>query len=210
MNIVDKRGKLASINRNNNSVLELGCGNLKRLPDSIGIDSLDYDCVDIVGDVYDILSKIPDNSIQAIYSCHFVEHVVDFSTLIGEIARVLTVGGKLEIVAPHFSNPYYYSDHTHKNYFGLYTFSYFSKDLVLRRKVPNYQREPEFILEKVSLVFKSSPPFYIRHALKFIIGSFFNLNTYMKEFYEEFFCYIFPCYEIKYALTKIDKNAHNR
>jgi hypothetical protein len=28
----------------------------------------------------------------------------------------------------------------------------------------------------------------------------FNLNTYMKEFYEENFCYWIPCYEIQYEL----------
>ena len=203
MSILDKRNVLSKIGQIDKLVLELGCGNKKRLDNSVGIDALDYDCVDIVGDVYEILQKIPDNCVSAIYSRHFVEHVIDFKILMSELARVLVPGGTVEIIAPHFSNPYYYSDHTHKHYFGLYTLSYFCKDTVLRRKVPNYKIEPEFKLISVDLGFKSSPPFYVRHALKLTLGNLFNLTTYMKEFYEENLCYLFPCYEINYRLIKI-------
>ena len=42
-----------------------------------------------------------------------------------EITRVLKKNGKANIFVPHFSNPYYYSDYTHKRFLGLYTFYYF-------------------------------------------------------------------------------------
>ncbi len=199
MAVLDKRNLLHSLI---GAKLELGCGSCKRLGDAIGIDAINYDCVDIVGDVYEVLNQIPSNSILSVHSYHFFEHVRDVSLLMDEIARILLPNGFLEIVVPHFSNPYYYSDYTHKNSFGLYSFSYFSDDSILRRKVPHYKPWVSFELREVDLVFKSTRPFYGRHGLKRLIQKVFNLARYTKEFYEENCCYFFPCYEIRFALRK--------
>jgi hypothetical protein len=199
MAVLDKRNLLSNLR---GAPLELGCGSSKRLVDSIGIDKIDYDCVDVVGDVYEVLDQIPSQSTPAIHSYHFFEHVRDVALLIDKIARVLMTNGMLEVVVPHFSNPYYYSDYTHRNFFGLYSFSYLSEDAILRRKVPHYTSSLWFELEEVHLVFKSSPPFYGRHVLKQAFQVLFNVNSYMKEFYEENCCYLFPCYEIRYSLRR--------
>jgi len=126
------------------------------------------------------------------------------SKLLAELSRVVRVGGVVEFVAPHFSNPYFYSDPTHRSFFGLYTFSYFSINSPLLRKVPTYQEQLWFQLDQVDLIFKSSPPFYFRHAFKKVIGSLFNSCRYMRELYEENFCYFFPCFEVRYKLRRID------
>jgi len=75
---------------------------------------------------------------------------------------------------------------------------------LLRRKVPTYQGKLWFQLDQVDLRFKSSRPFFIRYAFKRLIGLIFNSCGYMKEIYEENFCYLFPCYEIRYKLSRID------
>ena len=110
--------------------------------------------------------------------------------------------GKLELVVPHFSNPFFYSDPTHRRFFGLYTFSYIAKDNIFTRKVPQYGWDSMFILEDVDLHFKSSRPFYGRHGIKKLLGMVFNSCTYLKEFYEENLCYVFPCYEVRYVIRR--------
>jgi len=204
MGIIDKHNLLSDLASRQYVGLELGCGNRKRNPDFIGTDLLDYECVDIVGDVYEVLRALPEGGVDEVFSSHFVEHVPDVPLLLAELSRVLKKDGKLVIIVPHFSNPYHYSDLTHKAFFGLYSMSYFSKDPHLSRKVPTYQRELNFLIEDIRLGFKSSPPFYFRHALKKIVGVFVNLNFYTKELYEEMFCYLFPCYEIRYELRRVD------
>ncbi len=199
MSILDKKNLLPGLE---DGILELGCGSRKRLSHSIGIDIIDYDCVDIVGDIYEVLREVKNQSIIQVHSHHFFEHVHDVGLLMTEIARVLRPGGIVQISVPHFSNPYYYSDFTHRSFFGLYSFSYFAKDPLFRRKVPNYSRQDLFSLEEARLVFKSSPPFYFRHGVKRILQAIFNLNRYTKEFYEENCCYIFPCYEICFRLRR--------
>ncbi len=206
MNVLDKRQILPSVSAGEKSelVLELGCGDAKRVPEAIGIDSQNHDCVDIVGDVFDVLRLVPSESVDVIYSFHFFEHIPDLEGLLDEVARVLKKGGKCEIVVPHFSSPYFYSDYTHRTFFGLYSMSYFALDLLLSRKVPTYGKVISYELVDVNLLFKSPKPFYFRYGFKRFIGALFNLNGYMKELYEENFCYLFPCYEIGYSLKKLN------
>ena len=115
----------------------------------------------------------------------------------------LNQGGLVEFVAPHFSNPYFYSDPTHRSFFGLYTFCYYTGGSPFRREVPTYGYKPEFRIEKVDLVFKSTRPFVVRYSIKRVFGFLFNSCTYMKELYEENFCYLFPCYEVKYVIRRL-------
>ena len=199
--IVDKKNILKSLTNNSNIDIELGCGPNKKNKNAIGIDLLDYDGVDIIGDVFDVLSEMPNESIYCIYSYHFLEHIADTNRLIKEMHRVLSSEGMLIIVVPHFSNPFYYSDMTHKSPFGLYSFAYYSTSK-FKRKVPNYQNKILFDQVSIKLVFKSYPPRYIRHIFKKIFHYIFNINIYMQEFYEENLVYIFPCYEVSYTLSK--------
>jgi len=182
-------------------MLDIGCGASKSRG-SIGIDRSNYETVDIVGDAIEILRCFPDSSVDAIITRHFIEHVDDLDTLLAEFVRVTRLGATLEIVAPHFSNPYFYSDPTHRRYFGLYTFCYFAEADLFSRKVPAYALLSGVQLTGVDLVFKSTRPFFVRHGFKRIAGMIFNSCRYMKELYEEFFCYAVPCYEIRYLLTR--------
>ena len=208
--IENRNGVLCKINlseRLSNSkplVLEMGCGLIKRVNSAIGIDALNYPEVDIVGDIYDALKLFPDASVDAVFSYHFIEHVADVNILISELSRIVKPKGTVEFVAPHFSNPYFYSDPTHRAFFGLYTFCYLSSESIFARKVPTYQIDIFFGIVEVELIFKSPKPFYGRYAIKKLFGKLFNSCRYMKELYEENFCYIFPCYEVRYLLRRVE------
>jgi ubiquinone/menaquinone biosynthesis C-methylase UbiE len=203
MEMLDKKNTLQRLAELDYVALELGCGANKRISNAIGIDAIDYACVDIVGDAIEILKSFPCGSVDAVYSYHFFEHLPDVSIMLDEVARIMKPGGQMEVVVPHFSNPYFYSDYTHRSFFGLYTFSYLARDQLFRNKVPTYNKTQHFSLEGVSLIFKSPRPFYGRYLLKRSVGAILNSCSYMQEFYEENLCYIFPCYEIKYKLARM-------
>ena len=182
-----------------NVIIELGCG--QRIKnDRINIDRLDLPGVDIVADIENGLPFLPDNSTDEIHSKSFLEHIENFEFLMKEIHRVLKTGGRKHIFVPHFSNPYYYSDYTHKKFFGLYTFEYFvGRENQLKRKVPVFYQDVRFKVVSRKLIFKS--PFYGRNVFKKVLQFIFNLTPYMQEFYEENLCYVFPCYGIRIVLT---------
>lgn len=207
MGLIDKKNILQRAAGITNIELELGCGNRKRNQQAFGIDMLDYPDVDIVGDVYDVLASFPTQSVDAVYSYHFVEHVPDVQKLLSELARIVKPNGYVEFVAPHFSNPYFYSDPTHRSFFGLYTFCYYANKSPFARHVPTYGYRALFNITKVDLIFKSTRPFIVRYGVKRVIGSLFNSCNYLKELYEENFCYLFPCYEVRYILRRQELGA---
>jgi ubiquinone/menaquinone biosynthesis C-methylase UbiE len=201
--MIDKHSVLSTLAARGSVTVELGCGPRKRYAGSIGIDAIGYEGVDIVGDAADALRAFPDGCADLVTSSHFLEHVPEVGPFLDEMARVVRVGGRIEVVVPHFAHPYFSSDPTHTHRFGLYTFSYLAQDPILRRGVPSYARRQNLRLLSVDLVFKSTPPFYFRHAIKRALGWVFNSCRYMQELYEENLCYLFPCYEIRFMLEKV-------
>lgn len=182
--------------------IEIGCGDRKRDPSAIGIDLIAAGDVDIVGDAFDVISRMPDRSVKSISSYHVLEHISDLPSLLAEVERVLVPHGLMFVVVPHFTNPFFYSDPTHKRFFGLYTFSYYCEDFIFRRRVPSYARQSGLLLVDVKLIFKSFPPRYITHAVRKIFQWFFNLSSWTKEIFEDSYSNLINCYEIQYIIRK--------
>jgi SAM-dependent methyltransferase len=203
VNLIDKTDALQRLQGGEKLMLELGCGPRKTDPQAIGVDLLDYDGVDLVGDVYVALAAMPAACIARVYTSHFLEHLPDLPRLLDELGRVMAPGAPLTIVVPHFSNPFYYSDPTHRTPFGLYTLAYFCEQALFRREVPRYGFKCPFRIEAVELRFKSYPPRYLRHAFKRLVGALVNASMFTRELYEENFCWLVPCYEVQYTLRRL-------
>lgn len=187
------------INSSDLFVIDLGCGPKKK-PGRIAIDKMDLPHVDIVADIEEGLPFLPDHCVDEIHCRSILEHVQNFENLMGEIVRVLKAGGRAYVFVPHFSNPYYYSDYTHKRPFGLYSFYYFVEpENQLRRKVPHFYTDIRIDIISQRLVFRS--PFWLSRQLKKTIGFFFNLHSCLMEFYEQHLCYTFPCDGIEIVFT---------
>jgi SAM-dependent methyltransferase len=200
--VIDKHGRLGALVPSAGVSLELGCGNARKHPGAITVDAIDADAVDVVGDIFDVLARIPDGAVQTVYSAHFLEHIADLSGLVRELRRVLAIGGQVVAVVPHFSNPYYYSDPTHIRPFGLYSFSYLARDGLFWRQVPTYERDVAFRLKDVRLTFKAPRPFYMHYLLGRILTLLVNSTRLTQEWYEAFWCWLIPCYEIKVTLVR--------
>ena len=176
-------------------IVELGCG-LKKMEGTITVDKMDLPHVDIVADIEQGLSFLPDKSVDQIRCKSVLEHIENFENLMREIVRVLKKDGTAHIFVPHFSNPYFYSDFTHKRHFGLYSFYYFvDSDKQLKRKVPNFYTDIRIEILSVKLIFRS--PFWFSKQLKKLLGLIFNCHRSIKEYYELHLCYVFPCYGVE-------------
>lgn len=203
----DPKGLLASASPASPVHLELGSRGNKRNPAAIGIDLLPGPGVDVQGDVIEVLKVLPPQSVGSVYSEHFLEHIVDLEGLLSETSRVLSDGGKFRAIVPHFSNPYFYSDPTHKRFFGLYTFCYLAESDLFRRTTPNYDTDYGLRLDSVRLGFKASRPFYLRHAFRTVFGRLVNANRTCQELYEDLATGLVSCYEVDYALSRVSRQA---
>lgn len=195
-----REGIQEKLNQSGFIKLELGAGENRKVEGAITVDQCDLESIDIVTDLNRGI-PLPDESVDEIHSYHFLEHVDDLAFFMREIHRVLKPGGKKIGTVPHFSNPYFYSDYTHKSFFGLYTFSYFdSEQKLFHRKVPVYYSMRGFEVQDIKIKFTS--PFYSRYPVKKLFQAITNLCGFTKEFYEENLCYLFPAYEIEFVLEK--------
>ena len=197
----DKSAILEMILKMERVVIELGCGMNKKNPDAIGIDRVDLPGVDIVCDLEDGLPFLPDQCADVVFSSHFLEHVSNIELLMSESFRVLKKGGVMKGHVPHFSNPYYYSDYTHKPTFGLYTLCYFSRESPFKRRIPSHYNSLDFKIKKIKIIFYS--PFLIQNVFRKIQTWLFNSCRLMQEWYEGGLCYLFPAYELEFELEKI-------
>lgn len=180
-------------------ILELACGK-KKNENRITVDKVDMPNVDIVADIENGLTFLPDNCVDEIHCRSVLEHIQNFEDLMREIVRVLKSSGKAYIFVPHFSNPYYYSDPTHKRLFGLYTFYYFVEtEQQLKRKVPEFYTDIRIKIISQQLKFRSVFP--ILHPFKKLIGWFLNFHPALQAYYEENLCYVFPCHGIEIVFT---------
>ena len=203
--IREKNDKLARLIAQRSGGIELGCGPFRAHPEFVGIDLLDYECVDVVGEIFTVLATIPDGAVDCVHSSHFLEHLDNLDAMMREMSRVLKPGGEIIAVVPHFSNPYHYSDPTHRRFFGLYTMSYFATDRLFHRRVPNYFPDRSLELRDVKLGFRS--PWKLRRALRLPFQWLFNASRWLQELYEEFFTPFVYCFELRYVLARTVNHA---
>jgi 2-polyprenyl-3-methyl-5-hydroxy-6-metoxy-1,4-benzoquinol methylase len=77
---------------------------------------------DVIHDLGSILS-VPDSDFDDIVCRHVAEHVPDVMSFIA-VARITKPGGRITITTPHYSNPDWATDPTHRNHFNSYSFNF--------------------------------------------------------------------------------------
>lgn len=104
--------------------IDLGCGKNKR-DGFIGVDSIDFEGVDVVLNVGKDPWPWEDNTVDEVHASHFVEHLEADERIhfVNELHRVLKdpvydrgqiVSGKCTVIVPHWSSQRAYGDLTHK------------------------------------------------------------------------------------------------
>ena len=108
-------------------ILDVGCGQNK-FPGAIGIDSNPRTQADIIHDLGVFPYPFGDDEFDEVISRHVIEHVPDVLGFVNELHRITKPGGRIKIVTPHYSNPDWATDPTHRNHFNSYSFTCFMPD----------------------------------------------------------------------------------
>lgn len=183
--------------------IDLGGGPRPR-PGFYALDQLELEGIDIVADLNRPLDLLPDNCSDHVFSSHTLEHVRELLPLLAEIHRITRPGGLVEIVVPHFSNPYYYySDPTHVRFFGLYTMNYFvDPDRQPRAwRVPAFYSATRFELESVKLSFYRTS--LLDRLFVPLLRYLVNRSPGAQNFYERRPCWLLPAAEVRYRMRAL-------
>lgn len=162
--------------------LDVGCGPHKKVG-YIGIDILPMDGVDFLVDFNKESLPIDNNSVDEIYTSHFLEHVENPVKLMEEFNRILKDGGILEIIVPHYTNPYAHH-FTHKTYWSSYAFEQEYLDYYLKSNLI-------LVSKKIKInSFALFDPIFNSFANNFL------------SLYERFFSSFIKAWEISFILRK--------
>jgi SAM-dependent methyltransferase len=110
--------------------LDIGCGT-KKHEGFIGIDRLKFDGVDVVCEVGVAPLPYDDNTVDEVYSSHFLEHLAAGERIqfVNELFRVMKPGAKATIIVPHYASSRAYGDPTHQwPPIGEFWFFYLKKE----------------------------------------------------------------------------------
>ena len=99
------RGQITTEFGTKDLILDLGVGNRKHYPDSVGIDIRDYPAVDIICDAT-YLIPLPDDSVRHCYSYHTIEHIPQeaYGGLYREVHRVCAKGAMIDWWFPYWTH----------------------------------------------------------------------------------------------------------
>jgi SAM-dependent methyltransferase len=187
--------------------LDLGCGPQPR-PGHYGVDRVALPGVDVVANLNEPFADLPDDCAAEVYTRHTLEHVEKLLDLLAEIHRITRPGGRVEVIVPHFSNPYGYSDPTHVRFFGLYSFYYFSDPAHQPpHKVPSFYLSQRFRVEAVRFTLLTAG--VVDKAVKAVLQPLINRGLGWQDWYERRLCRWFPARSIHYVL-RVEKTANER
>ncbi len=136
--------------------VDLGCGR-RKVRGTIGVDIVPSAAVDLVADFGQGL-PFKDNSVDAVYAYHLLEHMDDFLCFMGEIWRVCRHDARVYVKVPHGASPFVtWKDPTHKRGLFIATFAYFD-DTYFDGAAFSYYSKARFRIEKARLNFSIHNP----------------------------------------------------
>jgi SAM-dependent methyltransferase len=167
--------------------VDLGCGR-RKVRGSIGVDIVPAPAVDVVAD-FGCGLPFRDNSADAVYAYHLLEHLDDFIGVMNEIWRICKHDARVYIKVPHASSPFVtWKDPTHKRGLFISTFAYFD-ETYLEGALYGYYSKARFRIEKARLNFSIenawgySLPRRIMNQLAHIIANRSRRTQYLCERY---------------------------
>jgi len=188
--------------------INLGCGSKQR-PGFLGVDQGEQTTAHVRMDVLAYLRSLPAHSVAEVYSRHMLEHFepAPLRELLAQIDRVLMPGGVIVFIVPHFSNPYFHSDPTHRQAFGVHTFSYLCETTCLRRKVPSYARIAGWHLVDVKVGFVPYGKLRLLGIrvplLSDLLNPLVNASRRGVELFERYCTGLWSIYEVTFRIEKV-------
>lgn len=184
-------------------ILDVGCG-VNKHEGAIGLDNNPRTGADVIHDLGQTPYPFPDNEFDLIVSNHVVEHIPDVMAFVSELYRITKPGGTIRLLTPHYTNPDWATDPTHRNHFNSFSFNTFMPE----RQVFEFYTD---VVLKPKKTYVSLANLWRSLGLEFIV----NLDQksekfrFTRKFWEYYLSYIFRGKELRFEFEVI-KSAKSR
>ena len=173
----------------NSKKLNFGSGE-RRVGDSFNIDINESSKPDLVWDLNKTPYPFNKNRFEKVYCYDILEHLDDLLKVMGELHRACKPKAIIIIESPHFSYVNAYTDPTHKHFFSLGSFDYFTESNQWKYYTKNKFR---FKSKVKKIVFPKG-------VFKKCLEAFFNSHP---KFYESKMAWLIPAEKIKIVLEVV-------
>jgi SAM-dependent methyltransferase len=176
--------------------LNLACGP-KPLVGFINVDFVPLPGVDYLFDLSTFPWPWADNSVDYVYTTHYLEHAKDILATLEEIYRIMKPGARLYIEVPYATGWTWQRNLTHINHFCYSSFGDWINNPA-RERLSNYGLQMRWdILHREILFFWDSN--WVKGFINWLTWPVFNL---FPELYERALMPILPASIIRYELKK--------
>jgi SAM-dependent methyltransferase len=178
-------------------VLDVGCG-WNKTPGAIGIDANPKTHADVIHDLGVLPYPFANDEFDEVVCRHVAEHVPDVMAFITELFRITRPGGRIKITTPHYSNPDWPTDPTHRNHFNSYSFNCFVEE---RQLFPFYTE----VRLKPIRIYVSLANLWRATGLELIV----NLDQhwpglrFTRKFWEFYLSYVFRGKELQFEFEVV-------
>ena len=173
----------------NKTKLSVGCGNRPLSDEYLRLDISASVNPDLVWNLDEVPSPLPDNQFEEIECLDVIEHVQNISRTLEEFHRILKPGGVIRLTTPHFSCANSFTDPTHTHHLGYFSFDYYSTEHVL-----SYYSHARYRIRARHLQFQGGR---FRRSIVSRLA-----NAYPRS-YEQFWTWIFPAWFLYFELEAV-------
>ncbi len=105
--------------------LDIGCG-MHKVAGAIGMDRNPRTAADVLHNLDALPYPFVNDSFDEVIGRHVIEHVSDLLGVVTEIHRITKPGGAIRFLAPHYTNPDWATDPTHRTHLNSFSFRCFT------------------------------------------------------------------------------------
>jgi len=178
-------------------VLDIGCG-INKVAGAIGMDVNPRTAADVIHDLDDLPYPFADDEFDEVIGRHVIEHVADPMGVMCELHRITRGGGVIRIVVPHWTNPDFATDLTHRNHLNSYSF----RNLTDERAVFPFYSDVRFRQRRARVTLLN---LWRLTGLEFLINldHRFNSMRFIRKFWETYLNAIVRGKEIHFELEVV-------
>jgi SAM-dependent methyltransferase len=185
-------------------ILDVGCGTNK-FEGAIGLDNNPKTAADVIHDLGDLPYPFADDEFDLIVSHHVIEHVPDVMAFVTELYRITRPGGRIRLLTPHYTNPDWANDPTHRNHFNSYSFNTFMPNRQVFDFYTDVQLNPVTTYVSLLSLWKAL-------GLEFVVNLDQKAGSmrFLRKFWEHYLSYIFRGKELKFEFEVIKNTGEPR
>jgi SAM-dependent methyltransferase len=185
-------------------ILDVGCGTNK-FEGAIGLDNNPKTAADVIHDLGDLPYPFADDEFDLIVSHHVIEHVPDVMAFVTELHRITRPGGRIRLLTPHYTNPDWANDPTHRNHFNSYSFNTFMPNRQVFDFYTDVQLNPVTTYVSLLSLWKAL-------GLEFVVNLDQKAGSmrFLRKFWEHYLSYIFRGKELKFEFEVIKNTGEPR